>query len=193
MRYALIFALIGCGGGSGGAQRGELGGPCYQNGTCNANLECSNGVCIADDAGVDDPPDVLDGGFLPDAFACLDDSAFEPNETTQTAFVTPVDTQQTFTALAAICPAADKDHFGLNVTANNRSIEVITSWTAGDTVNVSLLNQAGNSLGNGTPMGANAMRVCLPNLPVGRYFAFVFAAAGAINNYQVMIRVVNNC
>jgi hypothetical protein len=75
----------------------------------------------------------------------------------------------------------------------NSNIEVITSWESGMPVNVSILNSAGTSIGNGSPMGDMALRVCVPNLPVGTYFVSAFAASNVKNNYRVELKVVPNC
>ncbi len=61
----IVVALrlaAGCGGGS---SQGELGEPCYPNGTCDVTLACSDGVCVPfgdlRDASVDrDAPEAPD-------------------------------------------------------------------------------------------------------------------------------------
>jgi hypothetical protein len=142
---------------------------------------------------------VAPGGLIPDAnnntgFQCLDDSSFGQNDTTAGAFQTPVAANsQMFSALAAICPELDKDHYAFNIVTQNSNVEVITSWESGMPVNVSILNSAGSSIGNGTPMGEMAFRVCVPNLPVGTYYVSAFAAASVKNNYRVEIKIVPNC
>jgi hypothetical protein len=76
IRYALAASLLGCFGlvaaclGEGVAptstasgERGERGGPCYPNGTCNGGLVCAAGVCAAGDAGsvvIQEPPKVAE-------------------------------------------------------------------------------------------------------------------------------------
>ena len=118
LRVALmVAALAACGGGGSDQSDGELGGHCYPNGTCNVGLACSAGICspvdafvpdvptdVAIDASIDSPPDAA-------PFVCNDDSPFEPNDTVQTAFATPIMATQgsvTYSSLA-ICPATDQD------------------------------------------------------------------------------------
>jgi len=58
----LVLACAGCGG-HGQGNKGELGGHCYPNGTCNVTLFCGGGICLALpdarllDAQVDESPD----------------------------------------------------------------------------------------------------------------------------------------
>jgi hypothetical protein len=73
---ALILALLGCGGSSGGepgVPAGRQTGPCYSDGTCNAGLTCVAHVCTLKQ---------VDGGRVPpppDAGTTLaTDAAFEP-------------------------------------------------------------------------------------------------------------------
>jgi len=40
------MGAVGCGGDAIGARTGEEGGPCYPNDTCNAGLECVDGLCV---------------------------------------------------------------------------------------------------------------------------------------------------
>src|SRR5687767_9137427 len=110
MRFALIMMLVACGGGGkGGGARGESGGLCFEDGRCNPGLVCIDRVCGTLDGAV--PGDTV--SMDAPSGACADDSVIEPNDTPQTAFVTPVDTgslQVSFSSLA-ICPSGDKDHF----------------------------------------------------------------------------------
>lgn len=140
---------------------------------------------------------VAEGGVTPDAaaagFQCLDDSTFGANDMITGAFVTPVaSSAATFSALAAICPELDKDNYAFSVATANSNVQVITSWESGNPVNVSILNAAGTSIGNGTPMGDLAFRVCTPNLPVGNYFVSAFAGSTVKNNYRVEIKIVSS-
>lgn len=171
----------------------------------NAPYLCSDNVCpegytctTTTDPAPRDKVCVSEGGLAPDAgtsgFQCLDDSTFGQNDTTAGAFQTPVASGNSmFSALAAICPELDKDHYAFNVVAANSNVQVITSWESGQPVNVSILNAGGTSIGNGTAMGNNAFRVCVPNLPVGTYYVSAFAASSIKNNYRVEIKIVPNC
>jgi hypothetical protein len=57
----------------------------------------------------------------------------------------------------------------------------------------SILNAAGTSIGNASPMGDKAVRACVPNLPAGNYFISVFAASTVKNNFDAQITFVPNC
>ena len=132
---------------------------------------------------------LVDAGFDAST-ACADDSAFEPNDTVASAFSTSVDTQSMVTlAGLAICPATDKDHYRITLSAQ-KAIEVIVAWDSGSDLNLSLLNAGATSLANGTT-GVNQTRVCVPNLPAGTYFAAVFATTR--NNYRLTIKALASC
>ena len=146
------------------------------------------------------------GGLVPpprgsNGFQCLDDSGFGMNDTIQGAFQTPVQaTQSTFSIASAICPEGDKDNYKIDVTTANANLEVIAFVDSGMPVNASILNAGGTSIGNGSPttfndMGVDkqAVRACVPNLPVGTYYAQAFASATLKNNYHLHITIVPNC
>jgi hypothetical protein len=44
-----------------------------------------------------------------------------------------------------------------------------------------------------TETGDEAIRICVPNLPMGTYFASAFAGATTKNNYRLTIKIVPNC
>jgi hypothetical protein len=149
----------------------------------------------------DDPSDpnakdtCVNGDTIPDGgntgFQCLEDT-FGQNDTKEGAFVTPVAGQnQMFAALTSLCPAADQDHYQINVTTQS-AIRVSTSWESGNPVSVSILNAGGTSIGNATLKGDNENCVCLKDLPTGLYFAKVFAGAQVQNNYRVEIKVITS-
>lgn len=72
VRYALAVSALACFGlvaaclgedvaptSTAAGERGERGGPCYPNGTCNGGLVCAAGVCAVGDAGsvvITEPP-----------------------------------------------------------------------------------------------------------------------------------------
>lgn len=166
---------------------GDVEPRCPEGYTCNeTDPDPGKHVCTAP------------GGLTPDGgtigFQCLDDSPFGANDTTGGAFVTPVaSSNQSFTGRAAVCPELDKDHYAFNVTVANSNVEVVTDWENGMPVNTSILNQAGTSIGNATPMGELAVRVCVPNLPIGNYYVSIFAASSIKNNYRFVLTIVPNC
>jgi len=165
-----------------------------------AEPRCPDGYTCFEENAADPNTHVCvgEGGLAPDAgssgFQCLDDSGFGMNDTIGGAFQTPVaGTMMSMAVASSICPELDKDHYAVNVTVTNSNLEVITSWDSGMPVNISILNAAGTSIGNGTAMGDLAFRVCLPNLPIGTYYASAFAAGTVKNNYRLSIKIVPNC
>jgi hypothetical protein len=148
---------------------------------------------------------VSPNGVQPDTgssgFQCLDDSGFGENDMISGAFQTPVASQQaTMSIASAVCPEGDKDHYKIDITQANSNLEVVTFWDSGMPVNVSILNAGGSSIGNGSPtsiddMGTakDGMRICVPNLPIGTYYASAFAASSIKNNYHLTIKIVPNC
>ncbi|MBA3817420.1 MAG: hypothetical protein H0X17_00885 [Deltaproteobacteria bacterium] len=147
---------------------------------------------------------VSSAGLLPDSgttgFQCSDDGPLEgstKNDTPQTAYMTPVDTQRQDLSLAglAICPEGDKDFYAVTLSAANpnKSLEVVVSWDSGQPISMSITNASGTSLVNGVAMGDKSLRACAPNLPTGTYFGSVFASGSTKNNYRLAIKVVANC
>ena len=69
----LLCSLSGCGSDDASPQQGVVGGFCYPNGTCNAQLMCVDGLCVplgdaaADVANSPDPDGVADGRDTPDS------------------------------------------------------------------------------------------------------------------------------
>ena len=140
------------------------------------------------------------GGLVPDSgsgttgFQCAPDGPpLEPNDTKDQAYVTDVSpTQSRKYGPIAICPETDRDHFQVNVTLANKGIQAITSeWELSTPVSVSILNATGASIGNGVAMGEKALRACVPNLPVGTYYAVAFGTAK--NNYKIELKLVDAC
>jgi hypothetical protein len=173
----------------------DLGGAPYKCSVATDGARCPEGyTCMEGDPSDPTTHVCVNGDDIPDAgnigFQCLQDT-FGENDTIQGAFVTPVAAQnQMFAALTSLCPEADKDNYGINITST-ATIQVSSSWESGMPVNVSVLNAGGTSIGNGAPKGANQNCVCLKDLPMGQYYASVFAGASVQNNYRVEIKVVS--
>jgi len=149
-------------------------------------------ICVSED-GLE--PDAMQTGF-----PCADDSSLEGgarNDTPQTAYQTPVDTQRLDLTLAglAICPEMDKDNYAVTISAANanKAIEVVVSWDSGQPLSMSILNAGGTSIGNGTANGEKSLRACVPNMPVGTYYGSVFATGSTKNNYRLSIKLLANC
>jgi hypothetical protein len=45
---AVLCGIAAACGGSGSKAAGDVGGPCYSNGTCNAGLGCYSNICVSD-------------------------------------------------------------------------------------------------------------------------------------------------
>jgi hypothetical protein len=142
---------------------------------------------------------ILPNGQIPDGGHgnCADDSALEPNETIQTAFVTPVADQKpslTFAGLA-ICPMGDKDTYSIHVPVELQNLEVIIEYDpAGAALNASILNAGGVPIVNASPVtGMEGMiRAYGAHLPKATYYAQVTGpASGSLltNNYKLTINV----
>lgn len=142
---------------------------------------------------------VSTSGIQPDAspggFQCASDGSLEPNDTTMNAFQTPLSTSMTMLTYGplSICPEGDKDHYAVNIMGGNPSIEAIVTWESGDPVTVAILGQGGMTIGAGSPMGNNAVRACVANLPMGTYFAAASAGPTTQNNYRISIKLLANC
>lgn len=146
-------------------------------------------------------------GLGPDAmqmtFPCANDSTFEGgarNDTKETAYQSPVDSQRLDLTLAglAICPEGDKDHYAVTVssktfTDKNNNLEVVASWDSGAALSMSILNTVGTSIGAATSNGEKSIRACLPNMPVGTYYVAVFGADSTKNNYRLAVKLKANC
>ena len=142
--------------------------------------------------------DGVSADAMQQGFPCADDSTLEGssrNDTPMTAYQTPVDSQRQDLTLAglAICPAMDKDHYAVTLSAGNKAIEVVVSWDSGQPISMSLLNAGGTSIGNGTANGDKSLRACAPNLPAGTYYGAVFATGTTQNNYRLAIKVLASC
>jgi len=124
---------------------------------CPDGYACQNNVCVAGGSSVDGGGD----------FQCADQPAFEPNDTTATAYMTNVGTTQMITfGPISICPEADKDHFKV-VTSALANLEVVTSWDDGTPVANAILGMAGNTVASGASTSATSNRACAVGLAAG--------------------------
>jgi hypothetical protein len=196
--FVVAIACVGCGG---EANDGERSGHCYPNGTCNVGLQCSAGICVASDAAVADAP--VDAIIVPadavfdapvDALMCNADALYEPNDQIQTAFVTGVATQvatKTFSNLI-LCPAGDHDYFHVAITTANTNLEMVIDFDGsamsrqGSILNAGGVPIANASLVSGMPQ---RRRAYTPNLPVGNYYAHIYAELGIVTGYELTLTV----
>jgi hypothetical protein len=178
MRSAiLVMTMVVAACNSSDGTDGEVGGHCYPNGTCNATLACSAGVCVPFGA-------LPDSGFvIPDAAVCS--QLYEPNDTIATAHPL-IGTSQDLTGLA-ICPSTDKDTFQITL-AQQASIEAITTVSSGAPVAVSILNSGGSTLATGTPVSAGSLGAMVSNVPAGNYY--VQTSSTTVQTYSLMTQAI---
>ncbi len=160
---------------------------------CPEDYECvvrgTAEVCeLAGGGGSNLPVDSPTGGFQ-----CASDGSLENNDTLATASDTRVgpDLERTFGPVS-ICPAGDKDHYRITVTAVSQAVELVVSWESGQPVAGALLGAGGAILQAATAMGSNMIRACAM-LPTGTYYALVNAAADQQQNYRVTMRLAASC
>ena len=120
-------------------------------------------------------------GTLPDGGhgSCADDSALEPNDTLQTAWVSPVADTKSMLVLAglAICPAGDKDTYNVHLgTVMNLEATVVYD-ASGAPLQVVILGGTGSGtiLGTSSPVSGmqDTVHAYVANLPSGTYYAQV--------------------
>ncbi len=135
------------------------------------------------------------GGTIPDAGhgSCANDSNVEPNDTIQTAWMTPVGVSPFTLAGLAICPAGDKDNYSINIPNEGTNIEVIVVYeAAGAPLTVSILGGTGTAIAMGSPVSGqtDTIRAYVASLPAGTYYALVTGpTTGTVttNNYKMTI------
>lgn len=165
----------------------------------DAEPRCPDGY-TCDEAAMGGPACVKEGTDAPqidastDTFQCANENGIEPNDTKDSAFVTPVaGTRMDFTlGPVGICTDGDKDYYKVDVPANT-NLEVISSWESGQPVGVSINSSADVPLINATMRDAMSMRACAAGLQAGSYYARTSAAAGVRNNYRLSIKIVSSC
>ena len=166
-------------------------GPADQEPRCPKGYTCmasagsgSTEVCLAPDGEIP-----IDGGNG----NCADDRSLEPNDTKETAWITPVDTTKSFPLSSlAICPALDKDNYSVMMTTAMQNLEMILEWEAGGAeLQGAILNSGGSPIANAAPTTANTKRAYTPNLPSGIYYVQVFGPMQGLttNNYKLNINV----
>lgn len=169
-------------------------GPPDQDPRCPEGFTCVPGqgsntqeVCVSPNGQVP-----VDGGNS----NCADDRSLEPNDSTSTAWITPVDTTKTFPLSSlAICPAGDKDTYSVMMTTANQNLEMLVEYEAsGAELQGSILNSGGVPIANASPASGaqNTKRAYTPNLPTGIYYVQVVGPnQGSLttNNYKLTITV----
>lgn len=158
---------------------------CPEGYTCMPSASGGTEVCVAPNGMIP-----VDGNNT----NCADDRMLEPNDSTATAWITPVDTTKSFPlASLAICPSGDKDNYSIMMTTANQNLEVVVEWEAGGAeLQAAILNSGGVAIANATTTVANTKRAYTPNVPSGIYYAQVFGPnQGSVttNNYKLSINV----
>lgn len=151
---------------------------CPDGYTCDTNNTCVRGATGPDAASV---------------FTCNDDHSIEPNETLQTAFVTPIPDVKACVSMInlAICPTSDKDLFRFRVDSVMSSRTTITTDVAQGRLDLQMLNSAGAVIGNGSVLDSQHIQLIINNLAPGAYYVQVSAGGGIENNYSLEIITCN--
>lgn len=171
----------------------ELGDTPFRCGTdeprCPSGYQCveySPAEQICERAGGGDPEIDADPGNLD----CNDDTSIEPNDTTATAWTTPIPASRPDISLVqlAICPDTDKDLFRFGVEVNDKNVRAtVTTVVADGSLLLQVLNGAGAVIANGQATGADKIIVAVNNLAIGTYYIQVSAPVGVQNNYTLDI------
>ncbi len=171
----------------------ELGDSPFRCGTdeprCPSGYECveySPAEQICESGGGDEPEPDAD----PDNLDCNDDGAIEPNDTTATAWTTPIPASRPDISLVqlAICPDTDKDLFRFGVEVNGKNVRAtVTTSVADGQLLLQILNGGGAVIANGQATGAEQIIVAVNNLAIGTYYVQVSAPVGVQNNYTLDI------
>jgi hypothetical protein len=125
---------------------------------------------------------------------CNDDSEYEPNDELSTAMPTPIDMDMVLTHTIpglAVCPAGDKDVFGIVLASGDRTVDLVISYAEqGAMLHAELLAGAGTPIATGMEVEGMPRTVAASaqNLGPGVYYAQISAPAG-INNYSLTISV----
>ena len=174
----------------------SLGGQPFKCGTeepsCPDGYSCheyspSERICEKGDFGPDGGGGGGDGGNV----TCNDDSSIEPNDTTGSAWTTPIpDTMPSVSLVQlAICPTSDLDLFRFRVEVNGKNMKAtVTTVVADGLLSLRILNGSGTAIATGQAIGANDIVVAVNNLAIGTYFVEVGAGAADVkNNYTIDI------
>lgn len=177
----------------------DLGAAPFKCGPVEQSPRCPDGYTCIPGQGSNAPEVCIQNGgdgTIPDSgtSACDDDRSLEPNDTTATAWITPVDTTKSFPLSSlAICPAGDKDTYSLMITTMGENIEMLVEYEAGGAdLQGAILNSGGIAIANATTTTANTKRAYVPNMATGIYYVQVSGpASGSLttNNYKLNINV----
>lgn len=177
----------------------DLGAAPFKCGPLEQSPRCPDGYTCIPQSGSNAPEVCIQNGgdgTIPDSGSstCADDRTLEPNDTTATAWITPVDGTKMFPLSSlAICPAGDKDTYSVMMMTANENLEMLVEYEQGGAdLQGAILNSGGIAIANATVTTANTKRAYTPNLPVGIYYIQVTGpASGTLttNNYKLNINV----
>ena len=160
--FALILGVVAC------SPYGspDLGGAPF---TCgSADPKCPDGyLCVPNGNAMV----CTNGDALPDAGAgqCADDSSLEPNNTIANAHVfLSLPGGMLKLAGLAICPAGDKDTYGVTPSAASQTLQAAITFDPSQAVlNVNILNQSGAIIVPSQANGDGMAKASLVNVPTG--------------------------
>jgi hypothetical protein len=137
-----------------------------------------------------EPPDSPDARGDGGGEECNNDSAIEPNNTTNQAWTTPIPANRDCISLVslAVCPAGDVDlyRFGVEENGKNLKAEVTANLGAG-ALTLRVLNNAGSPVANGQAVDGDTLQLIFNNMAVGVYYVEVAAPEDVTNNYIIDI------
>lgn len=157
---------------------------------------CPNGyTCMpAGSGGATPDVCVVAEGDVPDPTNCDDELPLEPNDSITDAYDTPVAMQRTSVVFAAaVCPAGDKDTYGVTITTDGQDLEVLIEYDdSGAELQASIVNMTGIAIANGMVTSPGIKRAYYMNFPVGKVYAQVFGpttGSETTSGYKLTINV----
>jgi hypothetical protein len=173
----------------------DLGAAPFRCGPADQDKRCPDGYTCIPGQGSDAAEVCVENGgngMIPDVNLgnCANDTSLEPNDSTATAWVSPVDNNKDFElASLAICPPGDKDTYQVMIQTANENLEVNLEYEDGGAdLQASILNSGGVPIANATSTGANTKRAYTANLPIAVYYVQVTGpTSGSVttNNYKL--------
>ncbi|HEY1557773.1 MAG TPA: hypothetical protein VGF94_23235 [Kofleriaceae bacterium] len=118
---------------------------------------------------------------------CHDDSALEPNDTIQTAYLTPVENREMRVSYAglSICPGSDKDTYQVGIKGTGRTINATMVYEDGAALAITLFGADGTKLVDGAVTATDTASLMFAAPGIGNYFVQVSSPTGAENNYTL--------
>lgn len=128
---------------------------------------------------------------IPDALPvnCADDKAMEPNDSIETAFVTPLEQPLihiNYSGLS-ICPGTDVDTYMVDVAANGHSIDVLLTYEPGFPLAAALFDLNSAKVADAAPGGENILTLHYAATNSGAYYVQVTSPTSHENNYKLEI------